>query len=256
MGAKYTRIVLLRDGVFMACRQLPIGGDQFTEAIAKAQGISFIDAEASKRQRAGIADYIKQAAQELNDSAEMFDTPASIAQLSPDQSRDLELDTISPAASDEFEEISLELPEQADESSERVGRGERDEEPEIDVLNLAVQATAQSSLDDGQQLSISDQGNVSLENDADDQLLLVDEDIIPPQLTPSASSNQPLIDDDLFGSTETGELDLEELDAAADGLTLDESKSEAASSADVFAAKVSTPDVQQRVDELELESLS
>ena len=48
IGAKVTRIVLVRDGAFLACRQLPIGGDQFTEALAQSMGVSFDAAERAK----------------------------------------------------------------------------------------------------------------------------------------------------------------------------------------------------------------
>lgn len=49
IGGRSTRVVLARGDDLVACRQLPIGGDQFTEALAKARRIRFEQAERAKQ---------------------------------------------------------------------------------------------------------------------------------------------------------------------------------------------------------------
>ena len=53
IGAHYTRIALVRDTEFLACRQLPTGGDAFTEALVQDRKISFREAEAIKLGKKG-----------------------------------------------------------------------------------------------------------------------------------------------------------------------------------------------------------
>jgi len=48
IGSRSIRVNLLRDGDFLACRQLPFGGDRFTEALAKAYQLRFDQAEQCK----------------------------------------------------------------------------------------------------------------------------------------------------------------------------------------------------------------
>ncbi|MDA3959754.1 MAG: pilus assembly protein PilM [Planctomycetota bacterium] len=48
VGARTTRVILCRGRDFLACRQLPIGGDQFTEELARSRDIRFEEAEAIK----------------------------------------------------------------------------------------------------------------------------------------------------------------------------------------------------------------
>jgi type IV pilus assembly protein PilM len=54
MGHKTTAINIYRDGKLLMPRQVPIGGEMFTKAIADALGISVAEAEQLKRERAEI----------------------------------------------------------------------------------------------------------------------------------------------------------------------------------------------------------
>jgi Tfp pilus assembly PilM family ATPase len=48
IGAQTTSVALVGDGRLLACRQLPIGGKAFTDALATAQGLTAVQAEARK----------------------------------------------------------------------------------------------------------------------------------------------------------------------------------------------------------------
>ncbi|MFW5750013.1 MAG: pilus assembly protein PilM [Planctomycetota bacterium] len=55
IGSRATRIALLRDGDFLACRQIAYGGDNFTEQMARSRGIRFDEAEMLKRSSEALA---------------------------------------------------------------------------------------------------------------------------------------------------------------------------------------------------------
>jgi Tfp pilus assembly PilM family ATPase len=48
IGAKHTTLILHRGDTFQACRQLPLGGDEFTEALAREWQVPFERAEQAK----------------------------------------------------------------------------------------------------------------------------------------------------------------------------------------------------------------
>lgn len=56
MGHKTTSINIYRNGKLLLPRQIPIGGEMFTRAIADALGVSMTDADAIKQQKALIPD--------------------------------------------------------------------------------------------------------------------------------------------------------------------------------------------------------
>ena len=86
IGARATRVALLRDQDFLACRQITYGGDQFTEHLAKVRSLRFNEAERIKRSPLSEAPSAANSADEdLLDFDDDQDSPAFPAPQKDDQ---------------------------------------------------------------------------------------------------------------------------------------------------------------------------
>src|SRR5206468_20558 len=79
MGQKTTSINIYQDGKLLMPRQVPIGGEMFTKAIADAMTVSLADAENIKISKGAIPD----AASDSASSPSAFGAPGSTQEFTP-----------------------------------------------------------------------------------------------------------------------------------------------------------------------------
>ena len=79
MGHKTTSINIYKDGRLLMPRQVPIGGEMFTKAIADAMTVSLADAEAMKVSRGEIPD----SASDMQASPAAFGIPGATQEFTP-----------------------------------------------------------------------------------------------------------------------------------------------------------------------------